>query len=454
MNNHHQRPPSYQRMKQEEYGGQQILTASTDDEALTEHLMEEICKPANLNRAYKRVKANKGAAGIDGMTIDELFNWIAKHKESLMESMLAGTYQPKPVRGIEIPKPGKNKGVRLLGIPCVVDRLVQQSILQVLEPIFDPSFSDFSYGFRPGRSAHQALKKAQEYVRDGYGIAVDVDLEKFFDRVNHDILMSKLAKRIKDKRLLKIIRCFLSTGILMHGLYTDRREGVSQGGPLSPFLSNLMLDDLDKELERRGHKFCRYADEVNIYVRSLRAGERVLLSVKQFVRNRLKLQVNDAKSACAPVYDRQFLGYRLLSDGRLVIAPHSVKRMEDKVRIITKRNRGVSLEQVISELNETLRGWLNYFRLTAWNSQVAELDAWIRRKVRCYRIKQRKQGRSLYNFLIKLGVSVLNARKLVSSGKGWWRLSLSPPVNQAMSNAWFEKQGLISLAKQRALLNV
>ena len=240
----------------------------------------------------------------------------------------------------------------------------------------------------------------------------------------------------------------------MHGLYTDRREGVSQGGPLSPFLSNLMLDDLDKELERRGHKFCRYADDVNIYVRSLRAGERVLLSVKQFVRNRLKLQVNDAKSACAPVYDRQFLGYRLLSDGRLVIAPHSVKRMEDKVRIITKRNRGVSLEQVISELNETLRGWLNYFRLTAWNSQVAELDAWIRRKVRCYRIKQRKQGRSLYNFLIKLGVSVLNARKLVSSGKGWWRLSLSPPVNQAMSNAWFEKQGLISLAKQRALLNV
>ena len=191
MNNHHQRPPSYQRMKQEEYGGQQILTASTDDEALTEHLMEEICKPANLNRAYKRVKANKGAAGIDGMTIDELFNWIAKHKESLIESMLAGTYQPKPVRGIEIPKPGKNKGVRLLGIPCVVDRLVQQSILQVLEPIFDPSFSDFSYGFRPGRSAHQALKKAQEYVRDGYGIAVDVDLEKFFDRVNHDILMSK-----------------------------------------------------------------------------------------------------------------------------------------------------------------------------------------------------------------------------------------------------------------------
>lgn len=454
MKNHHQRANYLQRMKGMNHDGQQILVVSTEDEALTKHLMEEICKPANLNRAYKRVKANKGAAGIDGMTVDELYDWIAKHKESLIESMLAGTYQPKPVRGIEIPKPGKNKGTRLLGIPCVVDRLVQQSIHQVLEPMFDPMFSDSSYGFRPGRSAHQALKKAQEYVRAGHGIVVDVDLDKFFDRVNHDILMSKLAKRIKDKRLLKIIRCFLNTGIMMHGIYTDRLEGVSQGGPLSPFLSNLMLDDLDKELERRGHKFCRYADDANIYVRSLRAGERVLLSVKEFLKNRLKLQVNDAKSGCAPVYDRQFLGYRLLSDGRLVIAPHSVKRIEDKVRTITQRNRGVSLEQVISELNQTLRGWINYFRFTAWNSQVAELDTWIRRKVRCYRIKQRKQGRSLYNFLIKLGVPAWSAQVLVSSGKGWWRLSLSPPTNQAMSNNWFEKQGLISLVKQRALLNI
>lgn len=453
MKNHHQHTNYLQRMKEVKHDGQQVLTASTDDKALTKYLMEEICKPANLNRAYKRVKANKGAAGTDGMTIDELFNWIAEHKESLIESMLAGTYQPKPVRGIEIPKPG-NKGVRLLGIPCVVDRLVQQSILQVLEPLLDPTFSDSSYGFRPGRSAHQALKKAQEYVRDGHGIVVDVDLEKFFDRVNHDILMSKLAKHIKDKRLLKIIRCFLSTGILMHGIYTDRLEGVSQGGPLSPLLSNLMLDDLDKELERRGHKFCRYADDANIYVRSLRAGERVLLSVKQYLKNHLKLQVNDAKSGCAPVYDRQFLGYRLLSDGRLVIAPHSVKRMENKVRTITQRNRGISLEQVIYELNQTLRGWINYFRFTAWNSQVAELDTRIRRKLRCYRIKQRKQGRSLYNFLIKLGVSARNARVLVSSGKGWWRLSLTPPVNQAMNNAWFEKQGLISLAKQRVSLSV
>ena len=291
-------------------------------------------------------------------------------------------------------------------------------------------------------------------MREGHGIVVDVDLEKFFDRVNHDILMSKLAKRIKDNRLLKLIRCFLSTGIFMRGNYNDRLEGVSQGGPFSPFLSNFMLDDLDKELERCGHKLCRCADDANIYVRSPGAEERVLLSVKQFLKNRLKPQVNDGKSGCAPVYDRQFPGYRLLDDGRLVIAPHSVKRMEDKVGAITQRNRGVSLNLVISELNQILRGWINYFRFTAWNSQVAELDKWIRRKLRCYRIVQRKQGRSLYNFPLKLGVSARNARILTSSGKGWWRLSIGPPVSQAMGNAWFEKQGLMSLDKQRVLLNV
>lgn len=422
MKNHHQRQSPPQRMREMNHDGQQILTAFTGNNALTEHLMERICQPANLNRAYKRVKANKGSAGVDGMTVDDLFDWIAKHKESLIESLLIGDYQPQPVRGIEIPKPG-NKGVRLLGVPSVVDRLVQQSILQVLEPILDPTFSDSSYGFRPKRSAHQALKKAQEYVRDGHGVVVDIDLKKFFDRVNHDILMARLASRIRDKRLLKVIRRFLETGMMMHGVHTDRSEGVSQGGPLSPLMSNLMLDELDKELERRGHKFCRYADDANVYVKSIRAGERVLQSVKQFLEKRLKLRVNDTKSGCASVYDRQFLGYRLLSDGRLVIAPHSVKRIEDKVRKITKQNRGVSLEQVIYELNQTLRGWINYFCYTAWNSQVAELDQWIRRKLRCYRLKQRKQGRPLYTFLSKLGVPAASARVLTSSGKGWWRLS-------------------------------
>ena len=450
---HHQRPSGIQRMNSAKNEGRQTLKASAEEETLTKHLMEKVCEPLNLNQAYKRVKANRGAAGVDGMTVDDLFAWIAEHKESLIESLLAGTYKPHPILGVEIPKPGKNKGVRQLGIPCVVDRLVQQAIHQVLESILDPTFSDLSYGFRPGRSAHQALKKAQEYVREGYGVAVDIDVEKFFDRINHDILMSRIAKRIDDKRLLKIIRRFLEAGMMKQGVCIEREEGMPQGGPLSPLMSNLLLDDLDKELERRGHKFCRYADDTNVYVRSLRAGERVLQSVKRFLEEHLKLKINETKSGCRSVYDGQFLGYRLLSDGRLVIATHSVERMKDKVRELTRRNRGVSLEKVIFELNVKLRGWINYFRLTEWSSQLLELESWIRRKLRCYRLKQRKQGKSISKFLIKLGVFECNARRLASSGKGWWRLSNSPPVNQAMSNAWFEEQGLINLIKQRALLN-
>lgn len=441
-------------MNSVKHEAQQTSKASIEDEALTKHLMEKICDPSNLNRAYKRVKANKGAAGVDGMTVDDLFAWIAEHKESLIESLLAGTYQPYPVLGVAIPKPGKNKGVRQLGIPCVVDRLVQQAIHQVLEPILDPTFSDSSYGFRPGRSAHQALKQAQKYVREGHGIGVDIDLEKFFDRVNHDILMSRLAKRIADKRLLRIIRRFLEVGMMKQGVIIDRRQGVPQGGPLSPLMSNLLLDDLDKELERRGHKFCRYADDCNIYVRSLRSGERVLESVKKFLERVLKLKVNESKSGCSSVEERQFLGYRLLGDGRLVIAKHSVERMKDKIRIITRRNRGVSLEKVILNLNEKLRGWVNYFQLTEWPSDLKGLDSWIRRKLRCYRLKQRKRSWPIAKFLISLGVPAQSAWPLAKSGKGWWRLSKSIPVHHAMDNAWFEQQGLINLTKQGALLKV
>ena len=431
---------------------QQTSKASIEDEALTKHLMEKICDPSNLNRAYKRVKANKGAAGVDGMTVNDLFAWIAEHKESLIESLLAGTYQPHPVLGVEIPKPGKNKGVRQLGIPCVVDRLVQQAIHQVLEPILDPTFSDSSYGFRPGRSAHQALKQAQKYVKEGYEIGVDIDLEKFFDRVNHDILMSRLAKRISDKRLLKIIRRFLEAGMMKQGVIMDRREGVPQGGPLSPLMSNLLLDDLDKELESRGHKFCRYADDCNIYVRSLRSGERVLKSVKEFLERVLRLKVNESKSGCSSVEERQFLGYRLLCDGRLVIAKQSVERVKDKIRTIARRNRGVSLEKVILELNGRLRGWVNYFQLTELPSDLRNLDSWVRRKLRCYRLKQRKRRWPIAKFLMNLGVPAHSAWPLAKSGKGWWRLSGSIPVHHAMDNVWFEQQGLISLTKQGALL--
>lgn len=431
---------------------QQTSKAPIEDEALTKHLMEKICDPSNLNRAYKRVKANKGAAGVDGMSVDDLFAWIAEHKESLIESLLAGTYQPHPILGVEIPKPGKNKGVRQLGIPCVVDRLVQQAIHQVLEPIFDPTFSDSSYGFRPGRSAHQALKQAQKYIKEGHEVGVDIDLEKFFDRVNHDILMSRLAKRVSDKRLLKIIRRFLEAGMMKQGVIIYRGQGVSQGGPLSPLMSNLLLDDLDKELERRGHKFCRYADDCNIYVQSLRSGKRVLESVTKFLERVLKLKVNESKSGCSSVEERQFLGYRLLCDGRLVIAKQSVERVKDKIRVITRRNRGVSLEKVISELNEKLRGWINYFRLTEWPSDLDRLDTWIRRKLRCYRLKQRKRSWPIAKFLISLGVPAHSAWPLAKSGKGWWCLSKSIPVHHAMNKAWFEQQGLMNLAKQRALL--
>jgi RNA-directed DNA polymerase len=453
MKNHHQRLRGIQRMSTSKSEVQQIPIASTKDESLTMHLMEKICDRANLNQAYKRVKANKGAAGVDGMSVDQLPNWVAEHKESLIESLLNGEYQPQSVRGVEIPKPG-NKGVRVLGIPTVVDRLVQQAIHQVLEPLFEPTFSNSSYGFRPGRSAHQALKQARAYVQEGYEIVVDIDLEKFFDRVNHDILMSRLVKRIDDKRLLKIIRRFLEAGMMLQGVCIEREQGLAQGGPLSPLMSNLLLDEMDKELERRGHKFCRYADDANIYVRSLKAGKRVMESMKEFLEKRLKLKVNVTKSGCAPVEERQFLGYRLLREGKLVIASHSVERVKDTIRTLTRRNRGVSLEKVISELTIKLRGWVNYFRLTEWPSQLADLDKWIRRKLRCYRLKQRKKPWPIAKFLISLGVSSKNAWILAKSGKGWWRLSKSPPLHHAMSNTWFEEQGLINLTKQKASLNV
>lgn len=446
MESHHQRLSGSQRMRSARIEEHQVLKASKKDETLTERLMEQVCEPLNLNRAYKRVKANKGTAGVDGMTVDDLMEWIALHKESLVESLLTGTYQPQPVLGVEIPKPG-GKGVRQLGIPSVVDRLVQQAIHQVLEPILDPTFSGSSYGFRPGRSAHHALKQAREYVREGYEIVVDIDLEKFFDRVNHDILMSRLSKRMSDKRLLRIIGRFLKAGMMKQGVCMKRTEGMPQGGPLSPLMSNLILDDLDQELESRGHRFCRYADDCNIYVRSLQAGERVMASISRFLEKRLKLRVNEAKSGYSPVEERQFLGYRLLREGKLVIAESSVERLKEKVRKITRRNRGASLETVIAELNETLRGWINYFQLTEWPSQARVLDTWIRRKVRCYRLKQQKRPWTIAKFLINLGVPDNSAWPLAMSGKGWWRLSRSVPVHHGMNNTWLKRQGLIDLSQ-------
>jgi RNA-directed DNA polymerase len=349
-----------------------LVEAFDDYEALTESMMEEICEPRNLNQAYKQVRANKGASGVDGMTVKELGSYLREHKEELIKSLLEGSYKPKKVRAVEIPK--ADGGVRRLGIPTVVDRVVQQAIVQVLEPILDPTYSESSYGFRPNRSAHQALKKAQEYVQEGRNIVVDIDLEKFFDRVNHDVLMSRLAKRVRDKRLLRIVRRFLEAGIMVEGVCIERYEGMPQGGNLSPLLSNLMLDELDKELEKRGHKFCRYADDCNIYVSSQKAGERVMASIKKFLEKKLRLKINEKKSKVAEAEECKYLGYRLLNDGKLIVALESVNRLKEKVRELTKRNRGLRLEEVINQLNKLLKGWIGYYRLTEYLSQLRQLD--------------------------------------------------------------------------------
>jgi len=432
------------------YEEPQTPTALERERALTSILMEKICEPANLNRAYKRVKANKGAPGIDGMTVNELYGWLAGHKGELIASLLNGSYQPQEVRGVEIPKPGG--GMRQLGIPTVVDRLVQQAILQVLEPLLEPTFSESSYGFRPGRNAHQALRRGAEHVTEGRGIVVDIDLEKFFDRVNHDILMSRLARRVRDRRLLRIIRRFLEAGMMQEGVCVKRYEGTPQGGPLSPLLANLLLDDLDKELERRGHSFCRYADDCNIYVGSQAAGERVMASVTAFLGKKLRLRVNREKSAVAPVGKRKFLGHRLLAGGRLGIALQSLERAKDRVREITRRNRGISLDRMIDELNSFLTGWVTYFRNAECKKHLQRLDGWIRRRLRCVRLKQRKRAKPIADFLKSLGVPEWRAWLLALSGKGWWCMAGSPQAAEAMTIQWFREQGLVSLTERYAAL--
>jgi RNA-directed DNA polymerase len=430
----------------------QAATAWDQNRALTRYLMEEVASSANLNRAYKRVKANGGAPGVDGMTVADLRPWIADNRERLIASLLDGSYRPQAVRGVEIPKPG-GTGMRQLGIPTVVDRLVQQAILQTLEPILDPTFSASSFGFRPGRGAHDALHQAREYVADGYRIVADLDLEKFFDRVNHDILMSRLARRIGDKRLLGIVRRFLQAGMMADGVTVARHEGTPQGGPLSPVLANLLLDDLDKELESRGHRFCRYADDCNIYVRSQAAGERVMASVTDFLEKRLRLKVNRQKSAVASIEERQFLGHRLLAGGRLGLAPKSLTRAKDRLRQITRRNRGIPLERMTSEVNAFATGWVTYFRHAQCQSTLRELDGWLRRKLRCVRLKQCKRAKTIADFLQGNGVPEWRAWITALSGKGWWRMAGSPSAHEAMTTAWFKSLDLVSLADHHAALN-
>jgi RNA-directed DNA polymerase len=401
---------------------------------LAQSLMEAVVDADNMRQALKRVRANKGSPGVDGMTVQQLPAFLKAEWPRLRQELLDGTYQPQPVKRVEIPKP--DGGVRQLGIPTGLDRLVQQAILQVLDPLYNPTFSHFSYGFRPGKSAHEALAQARRHVASGKGWVVDLDLEKFFDRVNHDLLMGRLAKRIGDKRLLRLIRRYLEAGVMLNGVVIEREEGTPQGGPLSPLLSNVLLDELDQELERRGHSFCRYADDCNIYVQSQRAGERVLVSITRFLETKLRLQVNREKSAVARPSQRKFLGYRILGShqARLGIAPKSLKRCKDTIRRITKRNRGVSLDGVLEELRTFTDGWVAYFWRARTPSVFQALDEWIRRRLRCYQWKLWKTPRHRARELRKAGVGPWLAYGVAYDGPGPWRVAGCPAMSRALTN--------------------
>jgi len=419
--------------------GVELPMAARDPEspASTGQLMEEVCERENLQRAWQRVRRNKGGPGVDGMTIDDTRDYLSEHWPDIRSQLLHGTYQPLPVKRVEIPKP--DGGVRKLGVPCVVDRLIQQALLQVLQAGWDPTFSEHSYGFRPGRSAHQAVAQAQRYVAEGYGVVVDLDLEKFFDRVNHDGLMARIAARVSDKRVLKLIRAFLKAGVMEDGLVNPVDEGTPQGGPLSPLLSNIVLDDLDKELERRGHRFCRYADDCNIYVRSQRAGERVMASVIRFLTDRLRLKVNEAKSAVARPEARKFLGFSIANDGsERRIAPPAFQRFKAQIRERTRRTRGQSLEQVIEGLRPYLIGWRSYFGFCQTPRVLTNLEAWIRRRLRMYLWRQWQNGRNRFKELRRRGVPKFLSAVAAGSPTGYWRMSGHPAVQMALRNHVFD----------------
>src|SRR3974390_1144602 len=419
-----------------------VAKPAPESSAVTEPAMEEVCNRENLVRAWKRVRQNKGSPGVDGMTIDDAKDYLREHWPSIRSRLLDGTYQPQPVKRVEIPKP--DGGVRKLGVPCVVDRLIQQAVLQVLQEQWDPTFSEHSYGFRPGRSAHQAIAQAQRYVAEGYNVVVDLDLEKFFDRVNHDSLMARVGARVADKRVLKLIRAFLNAGVMEDGLVSPVAEGTPQGGPLSPLLSNLVLDDLDRELERRKHRFVRYADDCNIYVASERAGQRVTESVTHFITHRLKLKVNQAKSAVARPRQRKFLGFSFTGERepRRRIAPKAIARFQERIREQTRRTRGISLTEMVTQIATYLRGWLGYFDDRQTPSVLRSLESWLRRHLRSVGWKQWKRGRRRFRELRKRNVSKDLAAQTAGSSHGPWRLANSPALTLALPNAYFAKLGL------------
>jgi RNA-directed DNA polymerase len=406
-----------------------------------EDLLGQALARENMARAWKRVKANKGSAGVDGRTVQETGEYLKQAWPEIRARLLDGSYRPEPVRRVGIPKPGG--GVRELGIPTVVDRLIQQALLQVLQPRIDPTFSEHSYGFRPGRSAHGAVLEAQQYVQAGYRTVVDVDLEKFFDRVNHDILMDRLAKRIADKRVLRLIRRYLQAGILVHGVHSERHEGTPQGGPLSPLLANVLLDEVDRELERRGHRFVRYADDCNVYVRSPRAGERVLQALRGCYA-KLALKVNESKTAVARVWGRKFLGYCFWAhrgEVKRAVADQALTRLHERIRQLTRRTRGRSLEQIAQDLRDYVPGWKAYFRLAQTPRVMLELDEWLRHRLRAIQLKQWGRGKTIFRELRKLGASVELAAGAASNARRWWRKS-RVALNLPLPIAHFDRLGV------------
>ena len=427
-------------------GGAELGTATFGRTKSEDHkLMEEVVERSNLAQAYQRVVKNKGAPGVDDVSVPEFKDWLKMHWPSVKKALLEGRYLPRPVRRVDIPKP--SGGMRMLGVPTLVDRLIQQALHQVLQPLCEPTFSDSSFGFRPGRGAHQAVRKAQGYIREGKRWVVDIDLEKFFDRVNHDVLMARVARQISDARVLKLIRRFLEAGMMSDGLVEQRTEGTPQGGPLSPLLSNILLNDLDQELERRQLAFCRYADDCNIYVRSRVAGNRVMQGVRTFLEEVLKLRVNTDKSAVARPWERKFLGFSVTvhRESRLRIAPASVQRLRQKVRNLMRTGRGRSVTRTIRDLNPLLRGWITYVRLTETKGVLEELDSWMRRRLRCLLWRQWKRRATKARKLRALGLDAERARHSASNGQGpWWNAGASH-MNQALPAKYFTAKGLVSL---------
>lgn len=418
----------------------QVDNSSREDQG---ELLDRMLERSNLRLAYQRVKQNGGAPGIDGVTVKDLQAHLKKRWDTVKAELLTGTYKPAPVRRVEIPKPGG--GIRLLGIPTVMDRLIQQALLQVMTPIFDPYFSPNSFGFRSGKRAHDAVKQAQAYIQEGYRYVVDMDLEKFFDRVNHDILMARVARKVKDKRVLKLIRGYLNAGVMENGVTKETVEGTPQGGPLSPLLANILLDDLDRELTKRGHRFVRYADDCNIFVKSKRAGERVMNSVIRFVEGKLKLKVNREKSAVDRPWNRKFLGFSFLPNRQATIrlAPKTIERFKEKIREITNRTRPMSMSERILKLNQYLIGWIGYYKLASAKSHCERFDAWIRRRLRMCLWKQWKRVRTRIRELRALGLQDWIVFMMANSRRGAWEMSRN--TNNALNNSYWERQGLKSL---------